>query len=55
MDWMEEVCKHKKRENQILFSKDSTLLCELSMLIQGQQRRVRGLGAAEQARRLAEG
>ena len=54
MDWMEEVCQHKKRKNQILFSKDSTILCELSMLMQGQQRRVMVLWALEQARRVAE-
>ena len=56
--WLAEVCAKLKRHNQILFSRDSLLLAELSRLIEQTNRRALilwALGLAEEtARELAE-
>ena len=56
--WLAEVCAKAKRHNQILFSRDSLLLAELSRLIEQTNRRALILWALklaeETARELAE-
>ena len=56
--WLAEVCAKAKRHNQILFSRDSLLLAELSRLIEQTNRRALVLWvlelAEETARELAE-
>lgn len=39
MDWLDEVREKMKRKNQVLFSKDSLLLQDLRLLVEGQSRR----------------
>lgn len=53
MDWLEQTALKCRRKNQVLFSKDSAVLEELSMLMQGQPRRMMVLWALEQAGRIA--
>ena len=55
MDWLEQAALKSGRKNQVLFSRDSAALEELSMLMQGQPRRVMVLWALEQAERIAGG
>ncbi|MGI5894809.1 MAG: putative immunity protein [Candidatus Merdivicinus sp.] len=52
MDWLEEVRQKVKRRNQILFSKDSDILRELSEMLSAQNRRVVVLWALEGAEKL---
>ena len=47
MDWLDEVKAKMKRKNQILFSQDSSVLRELSMLLEKQNRRTVVLWALE--------
>lgn len=49
MDWIDEVNSKLKRKNQILFSKDSSLLQDLSLLLDNQNHRVVVLWAFELA------
>ncbi len=49
MDWLEEVKAKQKRKNQILFSKQSVLLQDLMVLLEGQHRRAVVLWALELA------
>lgn len=49
MDWQEELQEKLRRKNQILFSKDSTILRELNMLISEQNHRTLALWAFDLA------
>ena len=51
--WLAEVCAKAKRHNQILFSRDSLLLAELSRLIEQTNRRALVLWALELAEETA--
>ena len=51
--WLAEVCAKAKRHNQILFSRDSLLLTELSQLIEQTNRRALVLWALELAEETA--
>ena len=51
--WLAEVCAKAKRHNQILFSRDSLLLAELSRLIEQTNRRALILWALELAEETA--
>ena len=51
--WLAEVCEKAKRHNQILFSRDSLLLAELSRLIEQTNRRALVLWALELAEETA--
>lgn len=57
MDWKEEIAENLKRKNQILFSKNSSFLQDLSMLIEEQSHKTLALWAfdlAEEAVRILE-
>lgn len=49
MDWLDDVKERMKRKNQILFSQETPLLQELSMLLENQKRRTVVLWALDLA------
>ena len=52
MDWQDKARIKLKRKNQVLLAKDSEFLQDLSMLIQGQNRRDMALWAFDLAAEL---
>ena len=54
MDWMTDVEKKLRRNNQILFGKDSPLFLELDTLLQGQSHRVQVLWALQLAEEIVD-